>query len=117
MADRQQKEGKVVDEPESGGATTAVAPVRERVKPKRDAKQLPPYKVLLHNDDVNTFDHVIKTILMLTTMPPQEALVKTIEAHESGVVLLLVTHRERAELYEEQFRSRSLTVTIEPAEY
>ena len=114
MADEQQ-EGMVI-ESESGGAATAVAPVKERAKPKRVPKQLPPYRVLLHNDDVNTFDYVIKTILMLTTIPPQEALVKTIEAHEAGLVLLLVTHRERAELYEEQFRSRNLTVTIEPAE-
>ena len=31
------------------------------------------------------------------------------------VALLLVTHRERAELIQEQFQTRGLTVTIEPA--
>jgi ATP-dependent Clp protease adapter protein ClpS len=36
------------------------------------------------------------------------------EAHTTGVSLVLVTHKERAELYEEQFRSVLLTVTIEP---
>jgi ATP-dependent Clp protease adapter protein ClpS len=51
---------------------------------------------------------------MLTTLSPEDAIVRTIEAHESGLALLLVTHRERAELYVEQFHSRSLTVTIEP---
>ena len=30
--------------------------------------------------------------------------------------MLLVTHKERAELYQEQFESKGLTVTIEPAE-
>ena len=30
--------------------------------------------------------------------------------------LLLTTHKERAELYQEQFTSKGLTVTIEPAE-
>jgi ATP-dependent Clp protease adapter protein ClpS len=39
----------------------------------------------------------------------------TIEAHETGVALLLVTHKERAELYCEQFRSKSLKVTMEEA--
>jgi ATP-dependent Clp protease adapter protein ClpS len=38
------------------------------------------------------------------------------EAHTTGVALVLTTHRERAELYQEQFKSRRLTVTIEPAE-
>ena len=33
-----------------------------------------------------------------------------------GVALLLVTHKERAELYADQFQSKGLTVTIEPAE-
>ncbi|GAG05515.1 unnamed protein product, partial [marine sediment metagenome] len=46
----------------------------------------------------------------------QEAIEKTIEAHETGVSLLLVTSKERAELYVEQFASLSLTVTCEPDE-
>jgi ATP-dependent Clp protease adapter protein ClpS len=40
---------------------------------------------------------------------------RTIEAHQSGVSMLLVTHRERAELIQDQFQTRGLTVTIEPA--
>ena len=32
----------------------------------------------------------------------------------SGCAVLLVCHKERAELYQEQFHSCSLTVTIEP---
>ena len=92
--------------------TTAVAtmPVPTRRKPK----QLPPYKVLLHNDAVNDFGHVIKSILRLTTLGQEDAITRTLEAHETGVALLLVTHRERAELYVDQFASLSLTVTIEP---
>jgi len=38
------------------------------------------------------------------------------EADKTGVALLLTTHKERAELYQEQFTSKGLTVTIEPAE-
>lgn len=97
-----------------GEATTTVA-VRKPAPAKRRPKKLPPYNVLLHNDDVNTFEHVIRSILRLTTIGPEEAVLKTLEAHETGVALLLVTHRERAELYVEQFASLSLTVTIEPA--
>lgn len=75
---------------------------------------LPPFRVLLHNDDVNSFEHVIQTILQLTPLKFEEAVERTLEAHESGLSLLLVTHRERAELYVEQFSSAQLTVTCEP---
>lgn len=91
-----------------GGSTAQPdAEVREAVQ------QLPPYRVILHNDDVNSFEHVIATILRLTSLGEQEAIERTLEAHETGLSLLLVTHRERAELYVEQFASCGLTVTCE----
>ena len=77
---------------------------------------LPMYKVILHNDDQNDVEHVVETIVMLTPLNLQDALERTLEAHNSGCSLLLVIHKERAELYAEQFQSRSLTVTIESAE-
>lgn len=77
-------------------------------------EKLPPYRVLLHNDDVNTFEHVILSIVKLTPLKEHDAALRALEAHETGVSLLLVTHRERAELYVEQFASLSLTVTCEP---
>ena len=104
------------DEADEGGAATATAPVKKPAPPKREPKRLPPFKVLLHNDEVNTFDHVIRSIVKLTTLTTQEALLRAIEAHETGVALLLVTHLERAELYQDQFTSLKITVTIEPAE-
>ena len=84
------------------------------VEHEQQVGQLPPYRVILHNDDVNTFEHVILTILKLTELNEQDAVRRTIEAHESGCALLLVTHKERAELYVEQFASCRLTVTCEP---
>jgi ATP-dependent Clp protease adapter protein ClpS len=59
---------------------------------------------------------VIGAVVELTPLNEQDAKLRTIEAHETGVSLLLVTHRERAELYMEQFASKGLIVTIEPAE-
>lgn len=71
--------------------------------PKTD--KLPPYKVLLHNDTVNEFLDVIKKIMSLTSLNKEEAAEKVTEAHKEGVALLLVTHKERAELYVDQFQS------------
>lgn len=75
---------------------------------------LPPYRVLLHNDEVNDMGFVVEKILELTTLEFEEAIEKMLEAHDTGVALLLVTHRERAELYAEQFATYSLSVSIEP---
>jgi ATP-dependent Clp protease adapter protein ClpS len=97
-----------------GGSVVATVPVKKPAIPKRRPKQLPPYQVLLPNDDVNTFESVIAAIHKLTTLQPQEALLRTLEAHETGVALLLVTHRERAELYRDQFATFKIAVTIEP---
>ncbi len=95
-------------------AATSTLPAQKPAPPKRDPKLLPPYKVLLHNDEKNTFEHVIRSVVRLTPIGEDEAVIKAIEAHESGVSLLLVTHQERAELYADQFASLSITISIEP---
>jgi ATP-dependent Clp protease adaptor protein ClpS len=86
------------------------------VQEEQQVRQLPPYRVILHNDDVSSFEHVILTILKLTTLNEHEAVQRTLEAHERGQSLLLVTHKERAELYVEQFATFGLTVTYEPGD-
>ncbi len=104
---------------ESSGAGAAVAkPKKEKkVKPKpRLPGPLPPWKVLLHNDDVNDMHFVVSTVMELTPLNEQDATLRTEEAHKTGVAALLVTHKERAELYKDQFESKGLTVTIEPDE-
>ena len=96
---------------------TAVASPKTKPgkKPRRKPPApLPPWKVLLHNDDKNEFGFVVKTIMQLTPLGEQMAMTRTLEAHKTGVALLLTTHKERAELYREQFQSKGLTVTIEP---
>ena len=97
--------------------TTEQTPeTKQQVKPAPPkADKLPPYKVLLHNDDHNAMEHVVVTILSLTPLKEFEAMRRMFEAHKRGVTLLLTTHKERAELYQDQFKSKGLTVTIEPA--
>jgi ATP-dependent Clp protease adapter protein ClpS len=103
---------------ESGSGTATAKPKRspKKAPQKKPPQPLPPWKVLLHNDDKNDVLFVIRTVMELTPLNQQEAKQRTLEAHESGVALLLTTHKERAELYQEQFTSKGLTVTVEPAE-
>ncbi len=92
----------------------ATSPAEPAVEQIQKLEKLPPYRVVLHNDDVNDIDHVIVTVIMLTQLNEADAVEKTFEAHRTGHAVLLVTHRERAELYVDQFASCHLTVTAEP---
>jgi ATP-dependent Clp protease adaptor protein ClpS len=105
-------------DPKAGQGTTAVKtkPAQKKTPKKQPPKLLPPWKVLLHNDDKNDMFFVVTTIVELTALNEQQAVLRMIEAHKTGVALLLTTHKERAELYKDQFESKGLTVTIEPAE-
>jgi ATP-dependent Clp protease adapter protein ClpS len=105
----------------SEGEGSSTATVKPKRAPKRAPKKkppglLPPWKVLLHNDDKNSRQFVTTTIVELTPLNEQEAELRMLEADKTGVALILVTHKERAELYKDQFESKGLTVTIEPDE-
>ena len=89
----------------------------------RDSTRLSPrWKVILHNDDVTTFDFVIDLLITLFRKPHLEAVRLTYEVHESGSALVVATSFERAELYLEQVRSLArprgfpLVATMEPAD-
>ena len=102
---------------DNGGTATAKPKRAKKPAPQKAPPQmLPPWKVLLHNSDQPTFEFVTRTIVELTPLKEQDAKLRTKEAHETGVALLLTTHKERAELYKDQFESKGLVVTIEPAE-
>jgi ATP-dependent Clp protease adaptor protein ClpS len=111
-----EKDEKTAKQTSNDRPGAAVAkPVRKRQPRRKPPQPLPPWKVLLHNDDKNEILFVVKTIMELTTLNEQDAKLRTVEANDTGVALLLTTHKERAELYKEQFESKGLVVTIEPA--
>jgi ATP-dependent Clp protease adaptor protein ClpS len=78
------------------------------------AKLTPLYRVLLHNDDVNTMDHVASSLMEVFSIDQNEAITIMLEAHESGVALCRVEPMEHAEFHQERLQSLSLTATIEP---
>ena len=77
---------------------------------------LPPYAVILHNDDHNEMMYVVRSLLLcVPEVSPDEAVQIMIEAHENGRALVIVCPLERAELYRDRLQSRGLTATIEKA--
>lgn len=80
---------------------------------KTPPKTLKPWKVIVHNDDINTYEHVIISFMQILNLEPQVALLKTVEVDKEGLSIVAITHKEHAELLQEQLQSRTLTVTIE----
>lgn len=77
---------------------------------------LPPWRVMLHNDDHNSMDHVMMALLdTVQSLSAEQAVAIMLEAHTSGVALVVVTPKERAEFYSERLHGFGLTSTIEPA--
>jgi ATP-dependent Clp protease adaptor protein ClpS len=77
---------------------------------------LPPYAVILHNDDHNAMVYVVRSLLLCVPEVTQgQAVQIMLEAHEHGRAVVVVCPLERAELYRDRLESRGLTATIEPA--
>ncbi|KGG13526.1 MULTISPECIES: ATP-dependent Clp protease adapter ClpS [Prochlorococcus] len=75
----------------------------------------PRYKVLLHNDPVNSMEYVVNTLReVVPQLSEQDAMAVMLEAHNTGVGLVIVCDLEPAEFYSESLKAKGLTSTIEP---
>ena len=83
--------------------------------PERVRKTSPRYKVLLHNDPVNTMEYVVVTLRQVVpSLSEQDAIAVMLETHNTGVGLVIVCDIEPAEFYCETLKAKGLTSTIEP---
>ncbi len=74
-------------------------------------KPYPNYKVIVLNDDVNTFEHVIKTLsTYIPNMTPDRAAELAQEIHNQGLAIVWTGPQEQAELYHEQLGRAGLTM-------
>lgn len=82
---------------------------------RQRTKLLPPYKVILFNDDYNDMLYVVAVLLRTInnlTQPEAEHIMLT--AHLTGSAVVVVCPKEIAEFYQEQLLGYGLTATIEP---
>ncbi len=81
---------------------------------QRVRKVSPKYKVLLHNDPVNTMDYVVETLRQVVPqLSEQDALKIMLDTHNNGIGLVIVCDLEPAEFYSESLKAKGLTSTIE----
>jgi ATP-dependent Clp protease adaptor protein ClpS len=79
------------------------------------SKLLPPYKVILFNDDYNEMLYVVAVLLhTVNNLTQQEAEHIMLTAHLTGSAVVVVCPKESAEFYQERLLSYGLTATIEP---
>ena len=87
-----------------------------RIREQERAAILPPYAVILHNDDVNEMLYVVQSLLVcVPELDAQQATEVMLQAHLHGQARVIACPLERAELYRDRLESRGLTATIEKA--
>ncbi len=90
----------------------------ETIEKRSTSRKLAPnYRVLLHNDDFNSMEHVVEVLVTnIPKMSTPHAVNVMMEAHQYGMALVIVCAQEHAEHYCDILKSHGLTSTIEPAE-
>lgn len=77
---------------------------------------LPPYHVILHNDDVNEMGYVVRALLRsVPGLSREQATAIMLEAHYHGQAIVTTCPLELAELYRDRLESYGLTASVEPA--
>ena len=74
----------------------------------------PKYKVLLHNDPVNSMEYVTNSLReVVPQLSEQDAIAIMLEAHNNGIGLVIVCDLEPAEFYSESLKSKGISSSIE----
>jgi ATP-dependent Clp protease adaptor protein ClpS len=112
--------------PPAPAAGTAAAARDPKARAGTNPQQLPPYAVILHNDDLNTMLFVIETLGVVFGYAHAKAWDLMVEAHNRGRAVVWSGVKEHAEFKADQVRSRGadppmrergatpLRVSIEP---
>lgn len=90
----------------------------ETIEKRSTVRKLAPrYRVLLHNDDFNSMEYVVQTLLKtVPSLTQPQAVNIMMEAHTNGLALVITCAQEHAEFYCETLKNHGLTSTIEPDE-
>ena len=92
-------------------ATSASPTVTKERASQVVRKPYPNYKIIVLNDDFNTFEHVAKTLLKyIPNMGADEAWNLTNQIHFEGQAVVWVGPLEQAELYHSQLILAGLTM-------
>ncbi len=95
---------------------TAIIQAPEKVAkktsaPKAERKLYPNFKVIVLNDDFNSFDHVSACLVKyIPDMSHERAWELTNQVHFEGMAIAWIGPQEQAELYHAQLKQEHLTM-------
>ena len=74
----------------------------------------PKYKVLLHNAPINSMEYIAISLReVVPQLSEQDAISIMLEAHNTGVGLVIICDLEPAEFYAESLKSKGISSSIE----
>ena len=76
--------------------------VETEVTTDQRTRRLPPYNVVILNDEDHTFQYVIELLIKLFRHPLPKAEELTLRIHTTGRAIVYTTHKELAELKRDQ---------------
>ncbi len=75
----------------SGGLMMASPDVEQEILERSLTEHVPRYAVILHNDDVNSMEHVVDALLKsVPTLSEQHAIKVMMDAHADGTAVVTV---------------------------
>jgi ATP-dependent Clp protease adaptor protein ClpS len=97
-----------------------------REKTERKTEGLPPYNVVLLDDNDHSYEYVIFMLKALFGHPPEKGYKMAVEVDTTGRVVVATTHLEQAELKRDEIQTfgpdpliprckGSMSATVEPA--
>src|ERR1700761_7102421 len=111
--------------PPSSGSSIAL-PRKAKPSKKRKPAMMPPFHVVLLNDDDHTCEYVIEMLKVLFAFSEEKGFLVAEEVDSSGRAILMTTHKELAELKRDQIHAYgadqrvatckgSMSAVVEPA--
>ena|SRR5579872_982916 len=96
--------------------TTTESPPETTPREREIESVLPPWSVILHNDDHNEMFYVVRSLVKsVPNLSTARATQIMLEAHNHGKARVTTCPLELAELYRDRLESFGLTATIEKA--
>ena len=100
--------------------------ITPKKRDQRKTEGLPPYNVVLLNDDDHSYDYVVLMLRNIFGHPPKKGLKMALEVDKNGRVVVATTNLEHAELKRDQIHAfgpdpliprckGSMSAVVEPA--
>jgi ATP-dependent Clp protease adapter protein ClpS len=103
------------DREREGGGVAVITKTKPAVREKEKTAKEPMWRVLLHNDNIHTFDYVTYTLVkVVKTLTRYKAHRITVHAHKAGVATVTTTWKQLAEEYCQGLQREGLTSSIMP---